>query len=315
MKRNQIRTLSILAAIALLLGIALFALRYEKPPAVLPKLADCQPEEILNLSYTNLQGTFSFQKSGDGWVLSSDDAFPVNAETIGKMLEVLCSLQPQSVVENPDPEELGLLSPQCTIYYTHPSGSGMLTVGSMNAVTDQLYVLSGDTVYLTDTSLLQAFGGSLLDTAQQIAIPKPDNHQRVEVENFLGTLTLSCLASDTGHPDGTWCTLQEDGTWVEADQTAAYNFYFLTWDMHWKSTAGYITDSAQLADYGLDNPQVRYTLTYGGETFEVLFGTNLPDNTTYVLCPGSNLVYTMDTLLAQWLAQAKRTDVIPSTLS
>lgn len=310
MKKSQIRILAILAAIALLLGIALFALRYEKKPEVLPPLAECDSSDIINLTYSNQSGTFSFQKYDGSWYLGDDAVFPVNQETLEKMLDVLCTTRPQTVVEKPDLEELGFTSPQCTISYNHNSGSGTIHIGSMNAVTDQLYVLTNNTVYLTDTTLLQAFSGSLLDIAQQFPIPKPDNHRSVTVENTLGTITLSCDPSQTGGQDGVWFLQTGDG-WVEADQNAAYNFYFLTYDMHWKSTAAVITGETNLADYGLDKPQAIYTLTYGDETFRLYLGQNLPDNTTYAMCEGSPLIYTMDTLLAKWLAEATSQLVLP----
>ena len=47
----------------------------------------------------------------------------------------------------------------------------------------------------------------------------------------------------------------------------------------------------------------------------LIFGKNLPDNTTYAMCEGSSLVYTMDTLLAQWLSQATAGSVLPAPSS
>lgn len=310
MSKKQIRILAILAAVAVLLGILLAVLRYEKAPELLPPLVDCDSSDIINLTYSNQSGTFSLQKTDDSWSLSSDAAFPVNSKTMETMLEVLCDARPQAVVENPDSEMLGLTVPQCTISYNHRNGSGTILIGSMNAVTDQLYVLANDTVYLTDTALLQAFSGSLLDMAQQYPIPKPENHKRVTVENAFGTVELSCVGSETGGADGIWFVKTPDG-WTECDQNAAYNLYFLTYDMHWKSTAAVITKETDHADYGLDNPQAIYTLTYGGETFRLYLGKNLPDNTTYAMCDGSTLIYTMDTLLAKWLAEATISYVLP----
>ena len=75
------------------------------------------------------------------------------------------------------------------------------------------------------------------------------------------------------------------------------------------------TERTQLAAYGLDTPQVRYTLTYGGGTFQLLLGTDLPDGTTYAMCPDSKLVYTMDSVLVQWLAQAAAENVIATQAS
>lgn len=303
MSKKQIRILAILAAVATVLAILLAILTYEKAPEELPLLAECDSSDILNLTYTNPSGTFSLQRSGDGWNLSSDPAFPVNNETLEKMLDTLCATRPQRVVEDPDTEELGFTVPQCAISYNHSKGSGTILIGSMNAVTGQLYVMVNDTVYLTDTALLQAFSGSLTDIARQYSIPRPENQRRVTVENAFGTLELSCVGAETGGEDGTWFVKAPDG-WTECDQNAAYNFYFLTYDMHWKSTAAVITGETDLSAYGLEDPQAVYTLTYGDETFRLILGKNLPDNTTYATCDGSGLIYTMDTLLASWLAEA-----------
>lgn len=254
-------------------------------------------------------------------VLLPDGTLPANQDLVNTMIQQLCQIRPQQILEEPDPEVFDASARQATLELVSGSGSEQISasqqiiIGSMNAITDQLYVQVGDQFCLTDTALLKIFPASVLELLQQYDIPTPDDHQCVQVQNSLGTVLLSCVGSQTGGKDGVWYVQLEDGTWVAADETAAYNFYFLTWDMHWKSTAGYISDESQLADYGLDQPQARYTLTYGGETFDLIFGMSLPDDTTYAMCAGSPLVYTMDTLLVQWLTQATAENVIANTES
>lgn len=317
MKKSQIKILAILAAVAVLLGAALTVLRYEKQPEVLPPLVDIQAKNIDQLVFSSNNTHINLQLQQDQWmVLLPDATLPANQDMANMMIQQLCQIRPQQLLEELDPALSPMIVRQASIDILSGSGSEQvhqsqqIVIGSMNAITDQLYVQAGEQLYLTDTSLLKIFPSSVLELLQQYAIPKPDDHQSVQVENSLGTVYLSCVGSQTGGPDGVWCVQTADGNWAVADETAAYNFYFLTWDMHFKSTAGYITDSSQLADYGLDHPQTRYTLTYGGNTFELIFGSNLPDNTTYAMCQGSPLVYTMDTLLVQWLTQAKTEDVI-----
>lgn len=311
MRKKQIRTLAVLACVALLLSIALAVLSYEKAPEVLPALTQFSQAEITAVAYTNYSGTQSFVKTNGVWQLEGDPAFPVNGTLLQGMLSTLCSVIPQEVMDDPDLEELGLTAPQCTISVTTATGSHTVTVGSMNALTEQLYVQLEDTVYLTDAALLQAFNGSLLDLALQDSIPTPKDQQRVEISNAGNSVVLSCIGSETGGDEGAWF-VEQDGVFTLADQDAAYNYYFLTWDMRWLSTAGYITDNSQLAAYGLDDPQVRYSLTYGGKTFQLILGADLPDGTTYAMCPGGKLIYTMDSVLVQWLAQASPEALLPT---
>jgi len=318
MKKSQIRTLAILAAIALLLGITLAILRYEKKPEILPALVEIPMDEIDQLVFTGSSASINLQLQDGQWqVLLPDLTLPAKQDTVNTMLRQLSEVRPQQVLENADPDLFAASVLQASIDLLSGPGkaqveaSQQIRIYSMNAITDQLYVQAGDTLYLTDTALLKIFPASPLELLQQFEIPKPEDHERVTVENALGTVTLSCVGSETGGQDGVWYVQTPDG-WTEANQDEAYNFYFLTWDMHWKSTAAVITDATDLSDYGLDDPQARYTLTYGGKTFDLFFGRNLPDNTTYAMCQGSPLIYTMDTLLVQWLAQATTAAVLPT---
>lgn len=317
MKKSQIRILAILAAIALLLGIALFALRYEKKPEVLPALVEIPQAEINQLVFTSNTANINLHLQEGSWqLLLPEGTLPAKQDMVSTMLQQLCSLRPQQVLEDADPELFAASTLQASIDILSGAGTDQVTASqqiriySMNAITDQLYVQVGQTFYLTDTSLMKIFPASQLELLQQYSIPKPENHRSVTVENALDTITLSCDPSQTGGADGVWF-LQTGDSWVEADQNAAYNFYFLTWDMHWKSTAAVIGDTTNLADFGLDNPQVIYTLTYGDQVFRLYLGENLPDGTTYAMCEGSPLIYTMDTLLATWLAEATMQSVLP----
>ena len=319
MKKSQIRILAILAAIALLLGIALFALRYEKAPEVLPALVEIPQAEINQLVFTSNTANINLHLQEGSWqLLLPEGTLPAKQDTVSTMLQQLCSLRPQQVLEDADPELFAASTLQASIDILSGSGtdqvaaSQQIRIYSMNAITDQLYVQVGQTLYLTDTSLMKIFPGSQLELLQQYPIPKPDNHRTVTVENFSGQIQLSCDPALTGGSEDTWY-VQQGALWIPADQNAAYNFYFLTWDMHWKSTAAVIGDATNLADFGLDNPQVIYTLTYGDQVFRLYLGENLPDGTTYAMCDGSPLIYTMDTLLATWLAEATMQSVLPQS--
>ena len=309
MKKSQIKTLSILAAAVVVLSALLIGLSWEPPEKPMPELIPFSAEEITSFSYQTVLTSLSFEKQNDSWVLKNDPNFPVNSALVDEMLQVLCSTVAQDQLSDVDPEGFGLTAPQCVIEAMTANNGATILIGSMNAVTDQLYVQVGPDVYLTDTSLLQAFSGSQLDLAQPYTIPRPDNHESLTIMNDLGSFTLSCVGSQTGGADGKW-RVRVGETWVDADPDLAYNFYFLTWDMHWKSVVGYVTDNSQLSVYGLDTPQVRYTLTYGGEVFHLILGTSLPDGTTYAMCADSNLVYTIDSILVQWLSQATAQSVL-----
>ena len=317
MSKKQIRTLSVLAAVAVLLGVLLGVLRYDPDAKPMEPLVEIPAEEIDQLCFTYRDQPVILQRLEGRWqVLLKNSALPARQDMVEAMVSTLCAVRPQAQLENPDPELMAQAT-QTTLEILSGSGTEQVTasqqivIGAMNAITDQLYVQVGEQVYLTDTTILDTLSITYLDLLEQYPIPKPDDQKSVTVENALGTVSLSCAADQTGGEEGTWY-LKNGETWVQADQDQAYNFYFLTWDMHWKSTAAVVTGDTDLSQYGLDTPQAVYTLTYGSETFTLYFGKDLPDGTTYAMCQGSPLIYTMDTLLAQWLAQATAATLLPT---
>ena len=319
MKKHQIKTLAILAAIAVILGILLALLSYDPSAKLLPSLVEISARDIDQLVFDSNTANINLQLQQGQWqLLLKDVTIPANQELVRTIIEQLCDVRPQQQLEELDPDLMPMIVRQATIEILSGTGTEQVNahqqiiIGSMNAVTDQLYVQIGEKLYLTDTALMKIFPASELELAQQDEIPRPENQNRVQVNNFRGTVLLSCVGSETGGQDGTWYVQTADG-WVQADQSLAYNFYFLTWDMHWKATVDCISQESQLAAYGLDNPQVRYTLTYGNETFDLILGNNLPDGTTYAMRVGSPLVYTMDSLLADWLAQATAESALPQS--
>ena len=312
MKKSQIRILAILASVALLLGIALAALRYKPQEKPMDTLVSIPADQIDQLVFTYRGSAVNLQLQDGTWqvlISGTDMVLPAKQDVVQAMLQELCSIRPQQMLEETALEQIPTATRQATVEILSGTGtsqvkaSQQIIVGSMNAITDQLYVQAGDHVYLTDTRLMEIVSVPELDLLAQYPIPKPDNHLWVSVENAHGHFALSCDPSGTGTPGDTWY-VQLGSVWADADQNAAYNFYFLTWDMHWKSTAAVITPDTNLADFGLDKPQAIYTLCYGDQLFRLYLGENLPDGTTYAMCEGSNLIYTMDTLLASWLAEA-----------
>ena len=319
MKKQQIKTLAILAAIAVVLGVLLAILSYDPSAKSLPPLVELSAKEIDQLVFTSNTANINLQRQNGQWQLLIDDiTLPANQELVEGIVRQLCDVRPQQQLDALDPELMPMIVRQATIDILSGGGteqvkaSQQIIIGSMNAVTDQLYVQIGQQLYLTDTALMKLFPASELELAQQDEIPRPENQKQVRISNPLGSILLSCVGSQTGGQDGTWYAQTASG-WVEADQSLAYNFYFLTWDMRFKATVGCVSRESELAAYGLDIPQVRYTLTYGEETFDLILGDDLPDGTTYAMRVGSPLVYTMDSLLADWLAQATAESALPQS--
>ena len=92
MKKTQIRTLAILAAVALLLGILLAVLRYEKKPEVLPALVEIPTEDIDQLVFTSNTSGINLQLQDGQWqvlLANSGLVLPAKEDVVNTMLRQL----------------------------------------------------------------------------------------------------------------------------------------------------------------------------------------------------------------------------------
>lgn len=305
MRKRQMRTLTVLAAAALVLAILLALLSREPESAQTKMLLDRRASELTQLRFTCRDETVSLEKGDDAWRLASDADFPLSQASVQTLLDALFAAESAEEFK-PDEGALstyGFDTPQCRIELCYSDDTRQtLTIGSMNAATGQLYVRLDDasTVSMTGTALLQAFSVSRLELLELPLIPTPETQTRVELENAGGTILLSALAAETGGEDGVWY-LQTDAGFVPADEQAAFNLRCLTYDLHWRGCAAYGADEAVYAQCGLDAPRAVYTLTYPEGSFSLTIGSARSDGTCYASC-GDGGIYLLDEIAASWLA-------------
>lgn len=305
MRKRQMRTLAVLAAVALVLGILLALLSREPEAAQTKMLLSRQASELTQLSFTYRDENVSLEKTDGAWQLASDAAFPLSQSSVQTLVDVLFAAESAEEFK-PDENALsayGFDAPQCRIELCFSDDMRQtLTIGSMNAATGQLYVRFDDasTVSMTGTALLQAFSVSRLELVELPQIPTPETQTRVKLENANGTILLSALAAETGGTDGIWY-LQTDAGFVSADEQSAFNLRCLTYDLHWRGCVAYGADEAVYAQCGLDAPRAVYTLSYPEGSFSLTIGSARSDGTCYASC-GDGGIYLLDEIAASWLA-------------
>ena len=312
MNKKEIKIVISLACTAVLLAIALFAVTvYEEKSAAPEYLLTVKSEDIVKLDFANGEDYVHLEKSGSLWKMSDDDSFPVDQNSIEKLISALIKTKVESTVSvksQTDLNNYSLLSPQCIIEYAESSGKvHSVRVGIMNSLTESLYIsLDEDinTVYITSNPIAQAFSCKKMDLMAFPDIPTPSSgHLAVTVKNIYGTAELF-------KDEDIWYIYTPEGAQAIDDKTA-YNYYYLTWDMHWR---GAVENNAEdLSKYDLARPRISYTLSYEEnneiKTFDLELGSSLPDGKCYAKMKGSNDIYLLDSLMADWLESTKTEDL------
>ena len=104
------------------------------------------------------------------------------------MVDTLAEVLAQETIAEPeDLASYGLDDPQCTVTLTADGTDYELLIGDETVLGGQLYLSTGDgSVYLVDTSLLDAFAYGLYDIIQMEEIPAMDDVSALTIDGETG---------------------------------------------------------------------------------------------------------------------------------
>lgn len=219
---------------------------------------------VQTLSWTYDANTLSFHRDED-WVYDGDEAFSVDEAKMEDMLEPFTSFGVSFVIENvEDYAQYGLDEPVCIIDLTTDQDSYQITLGSYSTMDEKRYVSIGDgNVYLVDHDPLEEYDAVLSDLIRNDKMPGLDDVTTIQ---FTGSQNYSIYyledSVDTYCADDVYFVQDQDLP-LSTTRTEGYlntlRFLSLTNYVNYKVT------EEELADYGLDNPDLTVTVAYTEE--------------------------------------------------
>ena len=258
---------------------AVLALRYEETQDDIRTSGETvlavSPGEVTALSWETEDVSLAFHKES-GWVYDEDAAFPVSEDAVTGLLEQFEDFKAAFAIEDvTDFGQYGLDDPVCTIRFTAGETDYTVELGDYSAMDQQRYVSLGDgKVYLAAQDPYDDFDAQLRDMIQNDAVPSFDTVQAIR---FTGDESYSVTRQDYEDPSSyTLCSddvyYRQDGDGLLPLDTSLVEGYLSA-----ISNAGltnYVTYKVtedDLADYGLDDPEVTVEVDYtengdGGET-------------------------------------------------
>ena len=219
-------------------------------------------DQVTSISWELESETLAFHK-GDRWLYDEDEAFPVDEEKIGRLLERFEEFGAAFVIEEvEDYGQYGLDDPVCTIHLGTGEQSYEILLGSYSSMDSQRYVSMGDgNVYLVKDDPLDDFDVTLRDMIDHDEIPE---FEKAEGIRFKGTENYSVVyeeSSRTYSRDDVYFT-EREGKAVPLDTSGVSLYLGNMSRLDLSNYVAYNASDEELESYGLMEPELTVTVEY-----------------------------------------------------
>jgi len=198
------------------------------------------------------------------WLYDTDETFPVDEEQINRLLEQFEEFGAAFIIEEvEDYGQYGLEEPVCTIHLTTEEQSYDIQLGSYSSMDSQRYVSIGDgNVYLVKNDPLDYFDVTIRDMIRHDETPSFDKVTGIQ---FAGSENYSIVYEEDSTE--TYCT--EDVYFIKGnektlplDTTRVEDYLQTISNLNLTDYVTYNATEEELADFGLDEPELTVTVDY-----------------------------------------------------
>ena len=221
---------------------------------------ELDPDKVTTVSWVYDGTTLGFSRTDDGWQYDDDTDFPVSTDAIDNLLETFREFGASFTIENADDlGQYGLDDPTCTITLTTDDETYTIKLGDFSTMDSQRYVDIGDgNVYLAASDPLNVYGVGLKSLIANDEVPSLDSVSKI---SFSGTAGYSIVYDADGKSicsDDVYFT--SEGKALDTDLVSSYLSSISYLDL--TDYVTYKASDADLESYGLDDPELKITVSY-----------------------------------------------------
>lgn len=271
---NRTKKLTVLLGVLIFACIATFGVsRYEGKKEQIKTSGETvfslETEDINAISWTLDGNTLSFTKD-DSWLWDDDENFPVDTDKMENILKIFNDIKADFIIEQPeDTAQYGLDNPECTITLSTREEEYSFSVGDLSEMDSQRYFSMGDgNVYLITTDPTDTLDIDFDDVMLHDHIPDMDTVTELAfagLENY--TITYDTDSVDAYSPADVYFA-DVASVYNVVDEDSLESYIRSIESLNLINYHSYNATQDQLAETGLDNPQLAVTVKYVGEDNE-----------------------------------------------
>ena len=249
----------------------------EKISSTVETLLTIDADTVTSLSWSYGENSLAFHKDTENstdeesvWAYDDDEAFPVDEVKISDLLYPFGEFTTEFTIEDvEDYGQYGLEEPMCTITIETGDTTYEIKFGDYSTMDQERYVSIGDgKVYLATKDPTDDFDLELKDMIQDDELPDFDEVANVK----LAGLENYEIYSDTSETLS-WCVddiyfTDVDGEAMPFDTDKVDAALALISNLDQSEYVTYNATEDEIAEYGLDDPELTFTVNYVSETIE-----------------------------------------------
>lgn len=258
---------TLLALLAVVCGATFGVSRYEQHREEIKNSEEVILElpvgDVTSLSWKYGESSLAFHKD-ETWLYDDDEAFPVDEEKVGRLLEVFESFGVSFIIENVENyAQYGLENPSCTINIDTEDKTYEILLGNYSAMDEKRYVSIGDgNVYLVQNDPMEFFEVELKDMILHDEIPLLDQADEIIFAGDEDYTIVYQEKNNAAFRKEDVYFVKEDQTYLPLDTSAVENYLTAISNLGVNNYVSYQATEDELTAYGLDDPELQTTITY-----------------------------------------------------
>ena len=241
------------------------------------KLSVVDTEDIKSVKWTYEDKTFELVPDGDDdmWIVSGMEDLDIDPSAATNMVSVVSNLYAQKEVakEISDEAAYGFDAPEVIVVVKTDAGETTLTLGNFNETAGYYYLKSSESASLwyVDSQLHSAFAAGALDLVKRESLPSIESGDVsfVSISNKDKEYQLENDVSGADDDAGAAVNFTLKGSDIKIDNTVVSGMVTAFDNISWSKVVSVDAKSADLSEYGLDKPQLTFSMTYSYETEDV----------------------------------------------
>ena len=267
---KRFKKLGVLLGVLVVICIATFALTHYEEEQEQIKNSDEIILEIPTDSVTSLsweyeeEGSLSFHKGEDGWLYDEDEAFPVSEEKVNDILSEFEAFGVSFIIENvEDYSQYGLDEPEMTYHIGTEDANYDIKLGAFSTMDQQRYIDIGDgNVYLVSEDPIDYVSSALSDMILDDDTPGFETVVDIRFEGAENYMIQRLEDTNYSYSENDVYFTQKNGKYLPLDKSAVTKYLNTITSLDLLTYVTYNATEDELAEYGLDEPELTVTVNY-----------------------------------------------------